>query len=149
MSEAHLYFAYGSNLSHAQMSQRCPASEPFSPGRLLGYRLVFAGTSDRWGGAVADIRPDENWYVQGGIYRMTDPDLEKLDGYEGHPDFYKREKVKLIVPSGEMIEAWVYRMVKKRKIGKPSLSYVETIIRGFFDFDLIPPPEVSAVEYVE
>ncbi len=144
-----LYFAYGSNLSHEQMAQRCPHSVPYVPARLIGYKLVFAGFSETRGGPVADVRPDNEWYVQGGLYRMTPPDIELLDGFEGHPDFYLREKASVLIPSGEKVEAWLYRMTGKRKIGKPTLAYLEIIIRGFFDFEIVPPPEVSAAEYIE
>jgi gamma-glutamylcyclotransferase len=149
MQDELIYFAYGSNLSHEQMAQRCPGSEPVGPARLIGYRLIFAGNSERWGGAVADVRPDKQWYVQGGIYRLREADLNALDKYEGHPVFYRRDVVDILGPSGDMLNAWIYRMVKKQKRGKPSRAYLETIIRGFFDFNIPPPPEVSAAEYIE
>lgn len=142
------YFAYGSNLSHMQMRQRCPDAAPVGPARLMGYRLVFAANSERWGGAVADVRPDAAWYVQGGLYRMTQDDLESLDKFEGHPHFYNREETEILLPSGDNITAVTYRMVETHNIGKPSRAYLETIIRGFFDFDVVPPPEISAAEYI-
>ena len=143
------YFAYGSNLSHNQMNERCPGAIPICPARVIGYRLVFAGNSQRWRGAVADIRPNTEWYVQGGLYRMRKRDLKSLDFYEGYPDFYTREECEIILPTGEAIIGLIYRMTNNLKIGKPSKSYLETIIRGFFDFGIAPPPEISASEYVE
>lgn len=80
---------------------------------------------------------------------MRKADLDSLDNFEGHPYFYRREKIKILIPSDETITAWVYRMVDRHERGKPSRSYLETIIKGFFDFNLPPPPEVSAAEYVE
>lgn len=100
------------------------------------------------GGAVADVRPDAAWYVQGGLYRMTQDDLESLDKFEGHPHFYNREETEILLPSGDNITAVTYRMVETHNIGKPSRAYLETIIRGFFDFDVVPPPEISAAEYI-
>ena len=143
------YFAYGSNLSHKQMRKRCPGALPVGPARLIGFRLVFAGYSERWGGAVADVRPDADWYVQGGVYRLGEWELKSLDSYEGYPDFYLREDAQILLPSGELTTAVMYRMAYAHEIGKPSRSYLETIISGFFNFKVTPPPEVSAAEYVE
>ena len=143
------YFAYGSNLSHEQMHERCPDAVPIGPARLIGYRLVFAGHSLRWGGAVADVRPDPEWYVQGGLYRLTDAGLKLLDVYEGHPHFYLREQVQILLPSAEFAVATIYRMTEQHELGKPSRSYLETIIAGFFQFGITPPPEISAAEYIE
>ena len=131
------------------MAQRCPGAEPTGPGRLIGYRFIFAGISERWGGAVADARKDPEWYIQGGLYRLRKADLDSLDNFEGHPHFYRREKVEILIPSGETILAWLYRMSDRHKRGKPSRSYLETILKGFFDFNLTPPPEISAAEYIE
>ena len=143
------YFAYGSNLSHGQMRLRCPAAVPVGPARLIGYRLVFASKSDRWGGAVADVRPEDEWYVQGGLYRMTGKDLKLLDKFEGYPDFYIREEKRILLPSGEFEIALMYRMADAHVIGRPSRAYLETIIRGFNDFSMVPTPEVSAAEYID
>ncbi|RDL35344.1 uncharacterized protein BP5553_07275 [Venustampulla echinocandica] len=38
---ATLYFAYGSNLSLTQMSQRCPSSPYYGLGKLPGYRWII------------------------------------------------------------------------------------------------------------
>jgi gamma-glutamylcyclotransferase (GGCT)/AIG2-like uncharacterized protein YtfP len=143
------YFAYGSNLSHKQMHERCPDAVPIGPARLIGYRLIFAGYSERWRGAVADVRPNPEWYVQGGLYRMTGADWKSLDVYEGCPHFYLREEVQVLLPSAEFTTAMIYRMAEQLKPGKPSRSYLETIITGFFQFGITPPPEISAAEYIE
>ena len=131
------------------MLARCPSAEPVGPARLTGYRLVFASSSERWGGAVADIREDRKWYVQGGIYRMKESDLESLDGYEGVPNFYIRMRAEIEIPSSGKIIAWVYRMVEVQHRGKPSRAYLETILKGFSDFKITPPPEVSAAECID
>ncbi len=131
------------------MAARCPSAEPDGPAKLTGYRLVFASSSERWGGAVADIREDRKWYVQGGIYRLKESDLESLDGYEGVPNFYVRMRAEIVIPSGEKIIAWTYRMIERQDRGKPSRAYLETILKGFSDFNIAPPPEVSAIEYID
>jgi len=131
------------------MATRCPSAEPVGPAKLTGYRLVFASSSERWGGAVADIREDRKWYVQGGIYHLKESDLESLDRYEGVPDFYVRMRAEIEIPSGEKIIAWTYRMDERHHRGKPSRAYLETILKGFSDFKITPPPEVSAIKCID
>lgn len=43
----------------------------------------------------------------GELYEVDDIVLAKLDNLEGHPVFYKREKTKVQIDSGE-VEAWIY-----------------------------------------
>lgn len=80
---------------------------------------------------------------------MSKADLKSLDVYEGYPDFYLREEVQILLPSAEFATAAIYRMAETREIEKPSRSYIETIISGFFQFGMTPPPEISAAEYIE
>ncbi len=68
-----LYFAYGSNLSEAQMRARCPGARPAGRAALHGYRLAFAGYSALWGGAVATAwrRPTCRPLTSGKAIRTT------------------------------------------------------------------------------
>lgn len=61
-----------------------------------------------------------NGFIKGELYVLNDPKLlDYLDSYEGHPDYYKREKVKIKVDkglgvgetatdNGYEVEAWMY-----------------------------------------
>jgi len=51
------YFAYGSNLNHKQMLERCPDSQPRFLATLHNYKLVFVGWSRQWRGGIASIKP--------------------------------------------------------------------------------------------
>ncbi|KAH7313381.1 hypothetical protein B0I35DRAFT_410383 [Stachybotrys elegans] len=114
-----LYFAYGSNLSTAQMRQRCPYSTPIGLGYLAGWRWIinqrgFANivpleaTEDE-GSPAAEKRslPGETKAattatavpsdsaaagkgVYGLLYLLPPQDEEKLDGYEGVPWAYQK-----------------------------------------------------------
>jgi gamma-glutamylcyclotransferase (GGCT)/AIG2-like uncharacterized protein YtfP len=50
----------------------------------------------------------------GELYEVDDIVLAKLDKLEGHPVFYKREKTKVQLASGE-VEAWIYLCDKYAK----------------------------------
>ncbi|WP_456402146.1 gamma-glutamylcyclotransferase family protein [Persephonella sp.] len=47
-------------------------------------------------------------YIIGEVYKIDDKTLKRLDELEGHPDWYKREKVKIILETGKEVEAWIY-----------------------------------------
>ena len=85
-----LYFAYGSNLSEAQMLARCPGARPTRRGALRGYRLAFAAYSELWGGGIAMLAADPAGRVRGVLYELTPADLDALDRWEGHPHYYRR-----------------------------------------------------------
>jgi len=54
----------------------------------------------------ANIVEDEDGVVEGILYEITDEDIKKLDRYEGYPQHYERQKVRL--QSGDVMEAAVY-----------------------------------------
>jgi len=47
-------------------------------------------------------------HIIGEVYEVDDRLLEKLDIFEDHPDWYKREKIKVILENGKEIDAWIY-----------------------------------------
>jgi len=130
------YFAYGSNLSIAQMKERCPDSKFVRKGFLKGVRLEFRNFSSRWGGHVADITgdKDKNKLVYGIIYSLPVADLKRLDVYEGYPLVYNRKLVK-IHGNNQCDIGWVYYIQRKTKMGLPSKKYLGIIKTGAHNFD--------------
>lgn len=49
--------------------------------------------------------PGKGFHVLGEVYRVSDSTMKRLDQLEGHPTFYKREKIKLRFFN---LTAWVY-----------------------------------------
>jgi gamma-glutamylcyclotransferase (GGCT)/AIG2-like uncharacterized protein YtfP len=122
-----LYFAYGSNLDTEQMKLRCPAARKVGPATIKGHRLTFRH--------VADIVPDPDQEVQGGLWTITTECLEALDAYEGYPRLYTREWIAVTTPDGQERKALVYKMNGGR-FAPPSEGYLRTIARGYRDFEL-------------
>jgi len=121
------YFAYGSNLNENQLQHRCPNSQYLGKAHLDGYRLTFDLYSSNWGGGVADVVEDKNSKVWGLLYELTDEDLKSLDGYEGHPNFYKRRAVNVIDMKGKNVEAITYEVVNKKSFIPPADEYLDLI----------------------
>lgn len=123
-----LYFAYGSNLNIRQMQARCPNSEPVAPYVLKNFVLRFRGVAD-----IAKMRGAE---VHGGIWTITEECEEALDRYEGvSGGLYMKRYFTLTVEDGTRYRVLYYTM-NSRGIMPPSEYYLQTIIRGYRDFNL-------------
>ena len=119
-----LYLAYGSNLNKGQMAYRCPTARPVGSAMIYGWELVFRG--------VADIvkSKDPNMLLPVGIWEIEPGDEYELDLYEGYRKSGKGlyDKIKV---SGIM----TYQMTR-REIARPTTSYFNTILQGYYDFGL-------------
>jgi gamma-glutamylcyclotransferase (GGCT)/AIG2-like uncharacterized protein YtfP len=126
-----LYFAYGSNLSEAQMRARCPQARPGGRAALRGYRLAFAGYSALWGGAVATLAPDPKGRVRGVLYELTPSDLEALDCWEGHPHYYRRVRTSVTDGRRRNRKVQLYVMTPNRALGEPAMDYLVALLRAY------------------
>lgn len=128
-----LVFAFGSNLSVAQMARRCPGAIEVARARLREHRLLFAGFSRSWGGAVATVVPDPKRSVRGSVYRLSYAELDRLDTYEGAPWCYERVSVEVELFGGKLpkrARAELYVKVDPTP-GCPSRAYLEAIAEGY------------------
>lgn len=125
-----LYFAFGSNLDIEQMSRRCPGSIPFAAAVLPRHRIAFCGRSRGWGGGVANVIRDTASSTPGLLYRISKANLKRLDGYEGHPFVYERERIVVDMPDGNKALAWTYRM-KSTYQSTPVNDYFAKIYGGY------------------
>lgn len=128
-----LVFSFGSNLCTAQLWDRCPDATIVGSAVLEGHRLAFVGHSGLWGGAVATVRPAAKAEVLGELMLLTDADLARLDGFEGAPHVYRRERVQVRTHSasgeGREVTAWTY--TRDGEEAPPSLTYVARIATGY------------------
>ena len=127
-----LYFAYGSNMSHSQMKERCPGSRFLKAVRLDGYRFVYDGYSVARKGPVANIVPSEVDHVLGALYEITEKDKLDLDASEGYPRTYGRKTVEVRDEEGNVHAAWTYFRTG-RGLGKPHPDYEKAVLQGAAD----------------
>ncbi len=128
-----LYFAYGSNMSGAQMAKRCPGALALGAATLEGHRLVFPRRCSAWGGGgVAGLAPDTGTSVEGVLWSVNDDHLDALDGYEGVDDGeYRRDRITVSRIDGQSVEAWVYFAAAERGGPfRPTTAYVATMETG-------------------
>ena len=129
------YVAYGSNLDLNQMYRRCPDSELWRTGYIDGYELNFKKMP--FGrAAFATIDKKKGARVPVGVFRISKRDEKMLDIYEGFPTHYMKKTVTVHLDGGGTVEAMVYIMNASAVPGRPSRSYLYTIVTGYEDCGL-------------
>ncbi len=139
-----MYFAYGSNLHLRQMKKRCPGSLFIRRAYLENYRFIYDGYSNTREGAVASIIKSPGDIVYGGLFEITENDLQKLDRYEGYPWNYLRDYFDIADEKKSRYNAVAYFREGKRP-GIPSEYYKQTVVQGAEDCGL---PEGYISEYL-
>ena len=136
------YLAYGSNLNIAQMQFRCPDATVAGTAVIPDYELLFKGSLT---GAYLTIEPKQGAQVPVGVWEVSLADEQKLDRYEGFPNFYYKKNIRLPVADNRtgktrQRDAFVYVMHEDRKLGVPTSFYVRTCLEGYRDFGFDPAP---------
>jgi gamma-glutamylcyclotransferase (GGCT)/AIG2-like uncharacterized protein YtfP len=118
-----LYAAYGSNMSQAQMAERCPHSPRQGTGWLEGWRLTFGGEDIGWEGALATVVEDADERVFVVLYEMSEGDERALDRWDGVTiGYYRQLRVRVATLDGDVL-AWLY-VLNDYEGGLPSARYL-------------------------
>jgi len=130
------YFAYGSNLLHEQMKERCPEAVFVGAGSTDGYRFLINNRRDNKRG-VATLASDSGSKVFGAIYRLTEANITSLDKCEGvaSGDYEKRTIEAIAMENGETFDCLVY-IDPCTELGHPRPGYLEKVLRGARDCGL-------------
>lgn len=143
-------FAYGSNMDHNQMSERCLSAQVFQNGSMPDFELCFPRTSTRKKcklangkpGGVSSIRNAPGQVVEGVIYEIFETDLVNLDRHEGvkkekSKGSYFREPLPVRLSDGTDSTCWVY-FANEMKKGPfvPSAWYKDRMVFGAESNDL-------------
>ena len=120
------YFAYGSNLHHAQMQKRCPKCVYIKKYILHDFQLTFRS---KYG--AADIERKVGKKVYGALYLISKCAERRLDVYEEYPTLYKK-----IYFNYKGKKVMTYTMVKKTKLVPPTTHYLNIIKQGYKDCKL-------------
>lgn len=135
------FFAYGSNMSRAQIRSRAGEVAEEQIGKLENYELIF-NKKARGGSATANVRPASGKNVYGVLYRIAEPALRSLDRFQGAPDHYRRIEVNVTGSSGGKIPAQTYIATKVEKGLRPAGHYLQSILVAAAEHEL-------PAEYVE
>jgi len=137
------YFAYGSNMNPARLSdqrlkERAVQMGPRIGGRLDGWRLVFNKVARSPAGAAAgNIVEAAGETVHGTLNEMPEAGLKVLDIWEGVAGgHYERRTVQVIrTDTGETVDAVVYVALKVGEGLRPTREYLTHLLAGR---DLLP-----------
>lgn len=147
-----LYLAYGSNLSRAQMAQRCPGAQPVAAVAIGGWQLGFFGEeTKRWGkGGVATLIPataptlmdysfgSSGQFTPAALYLLDLNEEQLLDQFEGFPDFYTKRNdfAQFTSVNGREPDDIVFAYLKNDLSlpNPPSPLYLDTIAQGYRDW---------------
>tara|TARA_B100001996_G_scaffold260166_1_gene202470 strand:- start:433 stop:876 length:444 start_codon:yes stop_codon:yes gene_type:complete len=123
-----LYFAYGSNLNHEQMKNRCSGAKYIKKHILKGYILCFSHKTNQSVYGHANIIKNKKSEVQGALWNITKDDEKELDGYEGVDyNYYQKEYFSF---NGKKVLVYVQKIYY---LQKPSSAYFHTIVNGYED----------------
>lgn len=131
------YLAYGSNLSVAQMAQRCPDAIYVGAAEVEDYQLLFKGSQT---GSYLTIEPKEGNVVPVLVWKISGRDEMCLDRYEGCPNFYYKKEMtvnlKSLIDGMEIgkVDAIVYIMHEDRPLGCPTKHYYDICLEGYWRF---------------
>lgn len=137
------YFAYGSNMSLAQMRARAGDVAEDRTAVLKNYELVF-NKKVRGGTAAANIRPAQGSVVHGVLYKISDSSYRNLDRFEGAPVHYRRIQIEVLDAEGHTLPAEAYIATKVEKGLLPAPHYLKSILDGAAEHNL-PAPYIEKI----
>jgi len=143
LSGDELYFAYGSNMKQAQMTERAKSAKVLKVGFLPDHRLVFNREGSYRPGGVASVEPESESRVYGVIYRMSGIDFAALDETED-PKAYRRTTKEVLGIDGSRYMCHVYEAIPTGQL-EPDPQYLETLISAAQEADL-PPEYIQELE---
>ena len=133
-----IYLAYGSNLNHRQMADRCPNANFLGSLILKDWKLIFK--------SVATIEKEVGKEVPVGIFQITDECEKALDVYEDYPQLYDKKELEVLL-DGTQLTAMTYVMVAEYGIAPPSRKYFNVISEGYNNCGLNSDFLLEAQEY--
>ncbi len=116
-----LYFAYGSNMDHAAMGARCPASKPVGLARLVRHR--FFVTSDGYASVMRGPRRT----VWGLLWDLALADVPALDRWESLSTGLYTKTVQPVLTAQGPRRALLY-IARAIRPGAPKPGYMEGVV---------------------
>ena len=100
---------------------------------LMNYKLCFNKQAFRNPNeGYANLVPKNGQITEGILYEIDDADITKLDKFEGYPNHYKKETIRVKLVNGDNIDALVYiAQSDKIKQGlKPTKGYLNNLLEA-------------------
>jgi hypothetical protein len=124
-----LHFAYGSNMSRALMTGRCPGAVALGTAVLDHWRFVICRAG------YASIEPAAGALVQGVLWRLDLRDVAAVDAYENLAAGLYIRRTLPVRRGGKSTPAWVY-VAGRSGHGVPKPSYIHLVVEAAQDWGL-------------
>ncbi|MEA4896877.1 MAG: gamma-glutamylcyclotransferase family protein [Christensenellaceae bacterium] len=123
------YIAYGSNMVKDQMAYRCPDAKLIGTGYIERARLEF------YLHATVERSRIKGARVPVAVWEISDADEQRLDRYEGFPNYYIKEEWPVTMADGSEIKGMIYLMNQLR-ISPPTRDYYQGILCAYQELGL-------------
>jgi hypothetical protein len=133
-----LHFAYGSNMSRAQLGARCPTARPLGTATLDHWRFIIGP------GGHGSIAPRAGARVHGVLWRVAPRDLAAINAYEGVDTGLYIWRMLPVRSGGGLLPALVY-ILRTGGEGTPRPAYIALVIDAARDWGL-PEPYITSLK---
>ena len=135
MNKRVFYFAYGSNMLISRIYDRVGKVKVIGAHTLKGYALAFnCGYPPAC--MYANMVEREGASIEGVLYELTERQIAQLDKYEVYPFNYQKIYFYDAVKDAVIFAYVATSDFKPRRVGKPTLDYLNILIQGCKDFKL-------------
>jgi hypothetical protein len=133
-----LHFAYGSNMSRAQMRARCPGASALGTATLRHWRFVIGAEGH------GSIAPRPGAWVHGVLWRVGPRELAAINAYENiDSGLYVRRRLSVRF-GASLLPALVY-ILRRQGEGRARPAYVHLVVEAARDWEL-PQAYVDALQ---
>ncbi len=98
----HIVFVYGTLKRNFSNHHLLLYSKYLGTGKTVDTYSLYVS------GIPYVIKHESISHIHGELYSVNDHTLARLDMLEGHPDWYRREEVKILVDNDQIVTAWLY-----------------------------------------
>src|SRR3979409_579098 len=124
-----LHFAYGSNMSHAQIGARCPGAGAVGTATLRHWRFVIGPQGH------GSIAPRAGAVVHGVLWRMGPRDIAAINSYEGIDSGLYLRRIVSVRRGTTLMPALVY-ILRRHGPGRPRPAYIRLVVEAARDWGL-------------
>jgi hypothetical protein len=124
-----LHFAYGSNMSRAQMGARCPGARALGTATLAHWRFIIRPAGH------GSIVPQPGAIVHGVLWRVGIRDLAAINAYEGTDTGLYVRRILPVRHGGRLRPALVY-LLRRHGEGSARPGYVHLMVEAARDWGL-------------
>jgi hypothetical protein len=129
------YIAYGSNMVEEQMAYRCPDAGLIGAGCIEGAQLEFYLHATIERSQIKGDRSSAHTRVPVAVWEISKADEQRLDLYEGYPNYYIKKRIPVRMNDGTEIKGMVYLMKLIRK-EPPAAGYYNGIVDAYIRLGL-------------